>query len=117
YISPLILKICFFLSTMSLLISSSRTSIIAVIVALLFLFYKLSKHKVGKTFKFVFSVSAILILSFPLWSSYTSGITEKFQGNDDGDLLSRREEHWTARVAEFKSSPIVGVGFWGGVDR
>lgn len=111
YFSPKILKLCFILSSLSLLISSSRTSIIAVVIALLFLFYKLNRHQIGKTFKTILSVVFLLFITSPVWFSYASGITDKFDKTDDGTLLSSREAHWTARVGEFQTSPVIGVGF------
>jgi O-antigen ligase len=108
-ISTKILKICLFLSIMALLISSSRTSIIALVFALLFLSYKMYRHKVGKTFKMMFGLVIILSLSYPLWSTYTSGIISKFESTDN-DLLASREAHWNSRLLEFKTSPITGVG-------
>lgn len=94
-----------------LLLSSARNAIISVILSMIFMLY--IKYR-GKLRRVLFAISAfvfVIVLSFPLWRSYTLGISDKQGGNyEEFDMRSRRG-YWHDRVAEFNSSPIIGIGF------
>jgi hypothetical protein len=99
------------LSFLSLLISSSRTSIIGLLLALPILLYKINYNKITRAFRLILLSLVLMGITQPLWSEYAEGILAKNEKNVDGDLLSSRKLHWDARVYEFTSSPIIGIGF------
>lgn len=52
------------------------------------------------------------VLATPLWMPYAEGVIQKQANNvESGGTLSSREGLWQDRIAEFKSSPLIGVGF------
>ena len=54
----------------------------------------------------------IAMLTFPLWEGAAEGIINKQEANNqiEGNYGSRSGK-WEARMAEFASSPVFGVGF------
>lgn len=56
-------------------------------------------------------VSIIAIFTFPLWKEYTLGISDKQGENYKEFDMKSRESYWEDRYIEFKSSPIIGIGF------
>lgn len=105
------LQILLILSFLSLLISSSRSSIIGFIIAFPFLIYKLNHHKFTNVALTLIGGAILILVTMPIWEQYTIGIKEKFESFEDGRLVSSRELHWNARIYEFNSSPIYGIGF------
>ena len=100
------------LALLALLVSSSRTSIIGLIAALLFFIFKVNKNKTGKFISTIVKILLIVVISSPIWLSYTDGIRSKMEFSEaEDDLTASRSQHWDARVYEFNSSPIFGIGF------
>ena len=94
-----------------LLLSSSRNSIVSVIISSLFMFYIKFKRNVNKLISMTAVVSIIAIFTFPLWKEYTLGISDKQGENYKEFDMKSRESYWEDRYIEFKSSPIIGIGF------
>lgn len=110
------LYIIAFLLFLSLLISSSRSSIIGFSIGFLFLIFYINKGNFTNFMKTIFIPFFLILITFPFWSLYTKGVQEKFNKEDltsttTTQLLNSRKNHWDARMYEFKSSPIFGVGF------
>ncbi|TGX82103.1 hypothetical protein E5358_08575 [Palleniella muris] len=94
-----------------LLLSSSRNSIVSIIISTLVMVYIKFQGKIGSTLA-VFAILAILaVLTFPLWEEYIVGILDKQGGNTDSFDMHSREAYWATRWKEFISSPIFGIGF------
>jgi len=107
YINLLILLVF-----LALLVSSSRSSILGFGAGLLFLIYKINQNKFGKLISAIFKIVLIMLISSPIWFSYTEGIRQKMEYSDSqGGLASSRNAHWDARLYEFNSSPLFGIGF------
>ena len=99
----------------SLLLAASRVSLIGAIVATIYFFYRLYSNNKRKFTTISISIIALMTLSYPLWSSYMEGIEKKNQAQitETGEInyTGSRDIMWQQRIREFKSSPLVGVGF------
>lgn len=96
---------------LSVMFSASRSALMAAIAANVVMLYKMS----GTGSRFAkYGMSAVIIgaLSYPLWSGALDDVMAKQSANvEAGGTFESRSSKWEARVAEFKSSPLVGVGF------
>lgn len=100
------------LISLALIVSSSRSSIIGVTIGLLFFIFKTNQKNIGKIFSIIFKIIFIISITSPLWLSFTSGIIKKMEYTEErGSLIASRSEHWDARIYEFESSPLFGIGF------
>ena len=103
--------ILFFISTAAVVMSASRAAIMALVVPVL---YSIIFAKgVGRLRKgIIVLLVASAMLSVPIADRISTGLVEKQQNSyDAGSVFSSREGKWENRIAEFKESPIVGVGF------
>ncbi|SDS14660.1 O-antigen ligase family protein [Winogradskyella sediminis] len=92
--------------------AGSRSALLGCIAGGLFFYYKMNQGKVSRFMKMIIVIVGLGILSFPLWESYTERLLQKMDyAEEQGDNLATRSALWEIRVAEFESSPIVGVGF------
>ena len=99
-----------------LLLAASRISLAGFVLAMVFFFYRKNRHNMREFAKTGISILAIFILTYPLWNGYMEGIEKKNEAainaeTGEANLASSRETLWTQRIEEFKSSPIVGIGF------
>lgn len=100
-----------FLCLISVMLSESRASLVAAIAGNTMMLYKLSGTGSNFIKKCVFII-LILSLTFPFWGTALDGIKEKNQMNlNNGSSFDSRASKWEARISEFKSSPIIGIGF------
>ena len=110
-----ILLICISLCFLSAVVAGSRSALMSTFAGILFFFYKLYRKNIGKYMKIVFSLLTIIVLSFPLWQEGASRLVNKITASvseeDDYDWTSSRESLWEQRLQEFKSSPLIGIGF------
>lgn len=98
------------LSGGAMLFSASRSAVLSTICAciiLIILFYK----KKGNALKFLTGAALLMTVTFPLWESSLSGISEKNDNNEKLGKYGSRTEKFEARLAEFGSNPVFGVGF------
>jgi O-antigen ligase len=51
------------------------------------------------------------MLTYPLWDDFMAGIESKSSTQSELGAYGSRTEKWTARLIEFGSSPIVGIGY------
>lgn len=93
-------------------LSSSRSSLMATFSGTLVMIYKASGGKT-KFIKIATAVVLIASISFPIWGGLTNGLQIKQSNNleDGGSAFASREDKWDARLAEFKSSPVFGIGY------
>lgn len=106
--------LCVFLlaSFLCLLLSGSRGAAISTIAGMLLLLYKQNKENVARFFLYIVILGALGTVTFTLWEPYTKALVEKQRGNDiSGSATASRDNKWEARIDEFKSSPIFGIGF------
>lgn len=107
-----LLLLCIPLCFLSAVSAGSRSALLSSLAGILFFLYKLYRHHLGKYFQIVsFSLMAGFF-TFPLWVDRTTFMMNKIALSEErGDWASSREVLWEQRIMEFKSSPIVGVGF------
>lgn len=99
------------LSVFSVMFSASRSSLIATIAAITILIYKLSQSATTFT-KIIAGIVLMMSISFPFWGRALDSIIKKNELNiAAGSASSSRDALWEARVLEFKSEPMLGVGF------
>lgn len=103
-------------SFVALLLAASRISLAGFVFAMVFFFYRKNRHNMREFAKTGISILAIFLLTHPLWNGYMEGIEKKNEAainaeTGEMDLASSREIMWTQRIKEFKSSPVVGIGF------
>jgi hypothetical protein len=73
-------------------------------------------YKQTRTTSNFFRISAVIVvaaaISFPLWDSALDDVIAKNEANvAAGGMLDSRTNKWALRFEEFKSSPLVGIGF------
>lgn len=95
------------------LLASSRIAVGAAIVGCVFVLFRRYRANLTK-----FSIVLLLILAiggvtFPFWGGLTDFLVQKQQENIElgGSMMYSRERKINARIAEFKSSPVIGIGF------
>lgn len=100
-----------FLCIMSVLFSASRSALFATLAGVIVALYKLSKTR-RRFVKILVGISLLGLCTFPIWESATLGVITKQQKNiASGGQFSSRQKLWNDRIEEFKSNPILGVGF------
>lgn len=91
--------------------SASRSALLATITGITFMLMKAINDR-QKFLKILSLILVIASLSFPLWGRALDDIIEKNNSNIiAGGSFSSRENKWNARIAEFKSNPMFGIGF------
>lgn len=94
------------------LVSSSRGTLLSLIVSSLFLLYRFNLQLTKKRFTPIILILAIFLFSYPFWSPFIEGVQTKMTNNiKRGGYFSSRESIWLDRLDEFNSSPIFGIGF------
>ena len=96
----------------SLLFSASRGALVATIIGLLTI--TIVTHKLRMSIVKIRRVLLIAVVAMGFIVGYTdmmSGIQYKMSNRDSSSMLSSREEKLNYRIEEFKSSPIIGIGF------
>ncbi len=92
--------------------AGSRSALMAGLAGALFYYYKTNQGKLSRFIRIIIVIVAIGIFSFPLWQPYTERIMSKMAyGEKKSDILVSRTDMWQLRINEFKSSPLVGIGF------
>lgn len=89
--------------------SASRSATMAALAGIFVTLFRQS----GSTSRFMKVGIVIFVIAastFSLWESALSGVVEKNQGITELNLESR-QKLWEERIADFKSSPVFGVGF------
>lgn len=99
----------------ALLLAASRVSLAGAIIAVIYFFYRLYSNNKRKFATIAASIIILMTLSYPLWGDYMEGIERKNQAQltESGEInyTGSRDIMWQQRIREFKSSPLVGVGF------
>lgn len=97
----------------SCLLASSRIAVAAVIVGSVFVLYLRFRSNLTRFSIVLLLIVGIAGITFPIWGGLTDFLVEKQQDNIElgGSALYSRENKINARIAEFKSSPVVGIGF------
>ena len=95
----------------SIFFAASRGALIATICSVIIMLLFSCKNYLLRKKVFKLLLIAIPVLLYLIANTNVlEGINQKNSSNT-GNLLSSREYKYTARIEEFKSSPILGVGF------
>ena len=104
----IILLLCSVYVTM---ISGSRSAFLAAMGATGVVLYLLVKNK-GRLIKYVVSATAVILVLSPIFlDRRTFGAMMAKQEYQEQTGGTSRDGVWSDRMAEFKSSPLIGVGF------
>lgn len=90
--------------------TGSRSALIGAMMSFLCFMYFLNKNEFYVLIKKYILIVLVLVVSAPVWWVYTDKVAEKNKG-DVGLNTDSREVHWHQRIEEWKSSPIIGIGF------
>lgn len=101
-----ITTICF----ITCLFSASRGALVASIIGFLYLMIICSNKK-GYIIKRAFFISIAIVLSIPIWKTYTDRVLIKQETRVNSGIFDSRSEKVNARWNEFRESPIIGIGF------
>ena len=95
----------------AVMFSASRAALMSSLAGIVVTLYKQS----GATSRFIrmgVVLGLIFMVSYPVWGGALDAVKQKNEGNKKaGSVISSRENLWDARIAEFQSSPVLGVGF------
>lgn len=104
----IVLLLCSIYITM---ISGSRSAFLAAIGATGVVLYLLVKNK-GRLIKYVVSATAVILVLSPIFlDRKTFGAMMAKQEYQKEIGQTSRDQIWADRMVEFKSSPLIGVGF------
>lgn len=95
---------------LTLLISASRSALLSAITGMLMMLFQANKKR-GKFIQALIVIIFLGMLTYPLWEQYTAGLATKRSVDMEQGTYGSRTGKWTARITEFKSSPIYGIGF------
>lgn len=100
-----------FCCLLSVMFSASRSSLMATVVANIVMLYKMSGT--GSRFLKIGVILAVIgSLTFPLWGGALDDVVAKQNANvEAGGSFESRSSKWEARIEEFQSDPLFGVGF------
>lgn len=104
----IILLLCSIYVTM---IAGSRSAFLAAMCAMCVVLYLLVKNK-ARLIKYVISAAAVALVLSPIFlNRKTFGAMMAKQEYQEQTGGTSRDELWNDRMTEFKSSPLIGVGF------
>ena len=92
------------------LLSASRSSFLASVMGMLVMLYQMNKKK-GKFLQIIMGFILLLMLTFPLWESFASGMMQKNEAGAELGAYGSRTAKWMARMSEISSNPVTGIGF------
>lgn len=95
---------------LTILLSASRMALLSAITGMLVMLYQ-SNRKKGKFLQVMIVILFVGMLTYPLWEDFMAGIESKNSTQSELGSYGSRTEKWTARMIEFGSSPIVGIGY------
>ncbi len=103
--------VLFFMATMSAVFASSRAALLGLVVAIVYsLFFGKFSHSMKKHIVGLLVICSLLTL--PISDIAFRGVINKQQNREmQSDNINSRQDKFDYRIAEFKKSPLLGVGF------
>ena len=95
---------------MATLISASRSALLASVMGMLVMLYQMNK-KQGKFLRIIMGIVLLLMITYPLWDGFASGMKQKTEAGAELGAYGSRTEKWMARISEISSNPVTGIGF------
>lgn len=100
------------ISILVCLLTGSRSAAGAAILSGIFYLKIYYQNNLKKFLRVILSLLFAICASMPIWIPYTENVMKKQEANEkSGGTFSSRETLWEDRIAEFKKSPFIGVGF------
>lgn len=100
-----------FTCIMSAVMASSRAAVLGVVAGLVYSLFILRIDAVMKR-RIITLVLVCGLATLPIYDTVFAGITNKVQKRKETtDVLDSRQAKFDYRIEEFKSSPLLGVGF------
>lgn len=97
---------------LSCLLAASRIAVGATSVACIFAIFRYYRNRMSKMVSVFVVLAGLLVATFPVWGGFTNFLVEKQRRNIEmGGAMFTRESKFTARIMEFESSPIYGIGY------
>lgn len=94
------------------LLASSRIAVFAGIASIIVLIIRYFKGNLSKSLSLLLVIIVLATASFPIWAPFTDFVVAKNESNlVEGSVLYSREKKISARISEFRSNPLVGIGF------
>lgn len=101
----------FFMVVMSTVFASSRAALLGVTVAILYALF-LGKFSYAMKRRVVGLLVICGLLTLPIAEVAFRGVVNKQQNREmQSDNINSRQDKFDYRIAEFKKSPLLGVGF------
>lgn len=92
--------------------AGSRIAVMGVIIASFILFFSLRKRIMHHMRKNISIISCILLLFITISPFISTSIFTKFRiAKTHNSITYSRDSKWSDRIYEFKSSPILGIGY------
>ena len=96
----------------SVLLAASRSSFLALLLGAFMVVYQLKKERFAKLLKSILGILVVVVLLFPVIAPFTGNLLNKQKNNiEAGGVTASRNDKWQKRLSEFKSSPLLGIGF------
>ena len=93
-------------------LSASRAAVGSSIAGCLFSLYIIFRKRLSKFLTVLLIVLSVGSATYPFWGSVTTLVIQKQERNTSmGGAFYSREIKMVARIDEFRSSPIIGIGF------
>lgn len=99
----IILSLLLFISIIIIILSNSRGGILAALISILFILWKLNKSLLLKTFTIVTIIIFFLFISFPTLAELVNIYLR-------WETVSDREVYWTMGLEIIKDHPLFGLG-------
>lgn len=100
------------LSVLSVVLSASRSALLALAAAMLLFVFLAQDRRMGRTLKWIVGLTALLLVTFPLYQPYTVMLQAKQEKNvAEGGTFNSRDFIWDMRTAEFEEHPLFGYGY------
>ena len=104
--------VLFVLCLMSCFLSASRGAVVATIVGCMFVLCRIYHDRIGRMFLLLIVLISMAAATFPFWGGMTNFLVQKQLGNEQmGGVFYSREQKFDARLKEFESSPLYGIGY------
>lgn len=101
----------FFISSATAMLSASRGAVVSLVVPVAYSLFMMRNND-GTKKRIIWLLILVTIASIPVSDQFTKGLRSKQKGNEErGSTFSSRQIKWDYRIAEFKSSPMWGIGF------
>lgn len=110
-------KVFFLINTLfcfgACLLAASRNGVVSCVVASIIAILCHFRRRITKGITAVVLVALFAILSFPIWGGLTDFLVAKNESNIElgGSITYSRDKKVHARIEEFKSSPLFGIGY------